>query len=54
VGLPPAFAALLVDSDLGAMKGGLFEGGGQLRALIGRPTTPLADAVAAALGALPR
>jgi NAD(P)H dehydrogenase (quinone) len=52
-GLPAPFAALLADSDLGAKQGGLYEAGRQLRTLIGRPTTPLADAVAAALRALP-
>ncbi|MBG0810189.1 SDR family oxidoreductase [Methylosinus sp. H3A] len=39
-GLPDGFAALLADSDAGAAKGALFDNGGQLRALIGRPTTP--------------
>lgn len=48
-GLPEGFAALLSDSDAGAAQGGLDERGGALSALIGRPTTTLADAVAAAL-----
>jgi NAD(P)H dehydrogenase (quinone) len=49
VGLPEGFAALLADSDVGASKGGLFDDGHQLSRLIGRPTTPLADVVKAAL-----
>ncbi len=48
-GLPQGFADLLADSDAGAAKGALFDGGGQLSALIGRPTTPLAVALKAAL-----
>lgn len=39
-GLPDGFAALLADADAGAAKGALFDNGLQLRALIGRPTTP--------------
>ncbi len=50
-GLPPFLAALLADSDAGAAKGALFDEGGDLRRLIGRPTTPLATSVAAALKA---
>ena len=49
VGLPEGFAALLADSDVGASKGGLFDDDHQLSQLIGRPTTPLADVVKAAL-----
>ena len=49
VGLPEGFAALLADSDVGASKGGLFDDGHQLSGLIGRPTTPLAEVVKAAL-----
>jgi NAD(P)H dehydrogenase (quinone) len=48
-GLPAPFAAILAQSDVGAAQGGLFDDGRQLSALIGRPTTPLATAVAAAL-----
>lgn len=48
-GLPIAFAALLADSDTGVSKGGLFDDGHQLSKLIGRPTTPLAASVAAAM-----
>jgi NAD(P)H dehydrogenase (quinone) len=49
-GLPEPIAALLADSDVGASKGGLFDDGHQLSKLIGRPTTPLAVMVKAALG----
>jgi NAD(P)H dehydrogenase (quinone) len=49
-GLPDAIAALLQDSDTGVSKGALFDDGHQLSKLIGRPTTSLATAVAAAMG----
>lgn len=49
VGLPDFVAELLSDSDAGASEGGLYDGGHQMSKLIGRPTTPMADAVAAAL-----
>jgi NAD(P)H dehydrogenase (quinone) len=49
-GLPKPVADMLVDSDVGISRGELDDSGGQLRGLIGRPTTPLASAVAAALG----
>ena len=48
-GVPEGFAALLADSDVGAAKGGLEDNGKQLSALIGRPTTTMAEAVKAAL-----
>ena len=48
-GLPEGFAKLLADSDAGAAKGGLFDDGHQLSALIGRPTTPLAASLKAIL-----
>lgn len=48
-GLPAPFAALLADSDAGASRGALFDDGHQLSTLIGRPTTPLAAAMKAAL-----
>lgn len=48
-GLPPHYADLLVDSDLGIAKGELDDSSGDLARLIGRPTTPLATAVSAAL-----
>lgn len=50
-GLPPPFAALLADSDVGASKGGLFDESHQLSNLIGRPTTAYASVIAAALKA---
>ncbi len=49
-GVPGPYADLLVGSDLGIARGELDDASGDLRRLIGRPTTPLADAVAAALG----
>jgi NAD(P)H dehydrogenase (quinone) len=49
IGLPEAFAALLADSDAKAAKGALYDGSRQLSALIGRPTTPIAKSVSAAL-----
>jgi NAD(P)H dehydrogenase (quinone) len=48
-GVPGPYADLLVDSDLGIAKGELDDTSGELRRLIGRPTTPLAEAVQAAL-----
>lgn len=48
-GLPEPLAQLLADSDVGASKGGLFDDGHRLSALIGRPTTALAAMVEAAL-----
>ena len=38
-GLPEPIAELLANSDTGAAQGGLFDAGGQLGRLIGRPTT---------------
>ncbi|UFM64445.1 NAD(P)H-binding protein [Paracoccus sp. MA] len=48
-GLPEGLAAAIAGWDVGASQGALFEDGRQLSALIGRPTTPLADVVRAAL-----
>ncbi|MDY4349205.1 SDR family oxidoreductase [Pectobacterium brasiliense] len=48
-GLPEGFAQIIADSDTGASKGGLFDGGKQLSRLIGRPTTPLSAVVKATL-----
>lgn len=48
-GLPTELADVLADADLGMSRGELFTDSGDLRRLIGRPTTPLADAVADAL-----
>jgi NAD(P)H dehydrogenase (quinone) len=50
-GLPDAFAALLARSSAVAGGGALFDDSHQLSRLIGRPTTPLKDAIAAALKA---
>ena len=49
VGLPAGLAEMLADSDTGASKGGLFDDSHTLSALIGRPTTPLAESVKAIL-----
>src|SRR5690606_8040491 len=48
-GVPGAFADILVDSDVQAAAGGLDDSTGDLRRLIGRPTTTVAEAVGAAL-----
>jgi len=49
-GLPEPIATVVADFDVAASKGALDWDGGDLRQLIRRPTTPLADAVAEALG----
>lgn len=51
-GLPAGFAAILADSDACAGRGALFDDSKTLSRLIGRPTTPMADTVAAAVKAL--
>jgi NAD(P)H dehydrogenase (quinone) len=51
VGVPEAFAGILADSDRGLARGDLFVDSGDLQRLIGRPSTTLRDAVAAALRA---
>ena len=48
-GLPEPFAASIADADLGIARGDLFVEGNDLETLIGRPSTPLADAIRAAL-----
>lgn len=48
-GLPEPAAAIYADGDARLAEGHLYVDSGDLRRLIGRPTTPLADAVAAAL-----
>jgi len=48
-GLPEGLAQLLADSDEGASKGGLFDASRQMSRLIGRPTTPMATLVKAAV-----
>ncbi len=48
-GLPEPIAAMLANADAGIAKGALFDDSHQLRALIGRPTTPISRTIAAAL-----
>ncbi len=48
-GLPDAFAEAIASWDTGASQGDLYDEGSSLSELIGRPTTPLAEAVKAAL-----
>lgn len=48
-GLPEAFAPILVDVDNAIERGRLAGRGSDLSRLIGRPTTPIADSIAAAL-----
>ncbi|HEY4020234.1 MAG TPA: SDR family oxidoreductase [Pseudonocardiaceae bacterium] len=48
-GIPAGYAGLLAHTDQGIVEGELSDDSGDLRRLIGRPTTPLADAVAAIL-----
>ena len=48
-GLPGPIAAILANSDVGAANGALFDDSRQLGKLIGRPTTPLAAMLKAAL-----
>lgn len=47
-GLPEPYAAVLADADLGLKRGDLFVPADDLETLLGRPATPLADAVRAA------
>lgn len=49
-GLPKGFARVLADSDACAANGSLFDDSRTLSRLIGRPTTPVAQVIAAALG----
>ncbi|MEO3745846.1 SDR family oxidoreductase [Plantactinospora sp. B5E13] len=49
VGLPRPVAEIFADASVGASRDELFTDSGDLPRLLGRPTTPLADAVAAAL-----
>ena len=51
-GLPEGLAGLLADADSCAAQGALFDDSRQLSQLIGRPTTPIAPLVKAALDAL--
>jgi NAD(P)H dehydrogenase (quinone) len=48
-GVPSHYAQLLADSDRGLADGDLLETSGTLGRLIGRPTTPLPDALRAAV-----
>ncbi|MET3986347.1 SDR family oxidoreductase [Streptomyces sp. PvR034] len=48
-GVPAGFAAILVDVDAAISRGRLAGTSGDLAKLIGRPTTPIATAIAAAL-----
>jgi NAD(P)H dehydrogenase (quinone) len=49
VGLPETVAEALAEWDVDASNGALFDDSRQLSKLIGRPTTPLAEAVRAAI-----
>jgi NAD(P)H dehydrogenase (quinone) len=49
VGVPEGFAAILADSDHCAASGALYTGTEDLAQLLGRPATPLADAIRARL-----
>ncbi|WP_427133963.1 SDR family oxidoreductase [Pseudarthrobacter sp. S9] len=51
-GLPEPYAQILADSDLGIARGDLLVTSGDLSTLIGRPATPMHEAVRAAAGAL--
>ena len=51
VGVPEAFADILVDVDDAISRGALAGTPGDLSRLIGRPTTPIAETIAAALPA---
>ena len=48
-GLPEGFAHVLADSDVRAAEGALHDDSRTLSRLIGRPTTPIAETIAAAL-----
>uniref|UniRef100_A0AAU2JU56 SDR family oxidoreductase n=1 Tax=Streptomyces sp. NBC_00049 TaxID=2903617 RepID=A0AAU2JU56_9ACTN len=48
-GVPEEFAAILVDADAAIARGRLAGTSGDLSRLIGRPTTPVAHAITAAL-----
>ena len=48
-GAPEPYAAILADSDVAIERGDLSSTSTDLRTLIGRPATSLADAVAEAL-----
>ncbi|GGT31640.1 SDR family oxidoreductase [Streptomyces purpureus] len=48
-GVPEAFAEILVDVDAAVRRGALARRSGDLARLIGRPTTPVAETIEAAL-----
>ncbi|WP_261843016.1 SDR family oxidoreductase [Aliamphritea ceti] len=48
-GLPEGFASILANAESGAAEGWLFDDSKALQALIGRPTTTIADTIKAAL-----
>ncbi|WP_226015783.1 NAD(P)H-binding protein [Novosphingobium sp. FKTRR1] len=50
VGLPDFIAAMIANSSFQASSSALFDDSGTLGALIGRPTTPIAQTIATALG----
>lgn len=50
-GLPEPVAAVVADSDLGIARGEVYTDSGDLRKLIGRPTTTLAEALEVAIRA---
>ncbi len=49
-GVPAPFAAVLANAELGASRGGLHDTSRSLSRLIGRPTTPVRQVLADALG----
>ena len=49
LGIPDVYAEGIASWDVGASKGDLYDEGHTLSTLIGRPTTPLSEAVKAAL-----
>jgi NAD(P)H dehydrogenase (quinone) len=49
-GVPAGFASVLADADTGLKRGELLSESGDLRRLLGRPTTPMAAAIEQALG----
>ncbi|MCA6064636.1 SDR family oxidoreductase [Thalassolituus marinus] len=51
-GLPAPLATMFAESDTGASKGGLFDDSHSLSGLIGRPTTPYQEVIAAQLNTL--
>ncbi len=49
-GVPEPIADMLADADVAIARGDLNDAGGDLSRLLGRPTTPFVQAIAAALG----